>query len=109
MVRFSPAWVVQSEGIPGVDSSTLWTQSVELVIEACEMEGATPELPARLTGGSVEAGGYRHIDMLPVPLESEGYLALSLIFSSGETVALRGAGGRLALEGHPKYVRHLEP
>ena len=106
-VRFAPALIVKSEGIPGVDASTLWTQSGELVIDEGEIEGALPGFPAMVTGGSVEAGGLKYMDMTPVPLTSVGYAQLRLTFESGADVVVTGSGATLELEDIPKYVKHI--
>ncbi len=50
-VRFDPAMIVKSEGIPQVDASTLWTQAGELVIGEAEIDGE-PSSCAGSCGGS---------------------------------------------------------
>ena len=107
-VQFGPAMIVKSEGIPQVDASTLWTQSGELVIVEANIEGECFALPARLSGGSVEAGGLKYVGMLPVPLESPGYAQLKLVFDGGSEVTITGAGARLEMASLPKYVKHIE-
>ena len=107
-VRFEPAMIVKSEGIPQVDASTLWTQSGELVIGEAEIEGSCPPLPARLSGGSMEAAGLKYVGMCPVPLESLGYAQLKLTFEGDAEVAVTGGSASLKMEHTPKYVKHIE-
>jgi hypothetical protein len=107
-VRFEPARVVKSEGIPLADASTLWTQSGDLVVDEAELEGAAPALPASLRGGSLEAGGLKTIDMARLPLDASGYVEVRLVFEDGAEVTLRGSGVRLEMEATPRYLRHLE-
>jgi hypothetical protein len=107
-VRLDPAQIVKSQGIAGVDASTLWTQAGLLRIEEAEREGEPPPLPAVLVGGSLEAGGYRYVDMVPVPLPGPGYAQLRLVFAGGAVVTLTGTGAALQMEGTPRYVRHLQ-
>lgn len=107
-VRFGPAMIVKSEGIPQVDASTLWTQSGELVIGEAQIEGSCPTLPALLSGGSMEAAGLKYVGMSPVPLDSLGYAQLKLAFEGGAEVAITGVGARLRMEDTPKYVKHIE-
>ena len=107
-VRFDPAMIVKSEGIPQVDASTLWTQAGELVIGEAEIDGEPSELPAQLEGGSMEAAGLKYVGMSPVPLDSLGYAQLRLEFKGGAQMAVTGANARLEMEGTPKYVKHIE-
>lgn len=108
-VRFSIAFVVKSEGIPVADPSTLWTQAATLFIEDAEIDGEPPDLPGALTGGSIETGGFKYMDMLPIPLDTYGYTRLSLsVQGSDRELAINGAGARLDLIGHARYVRHME-
>ncbi len=107
-VRFGPAMIVKSEGIPQVDASTLWTQPGALVIGEAEIEGELPELPARLDGGSMEAAGLKYVGMSSVPLDSLGYAQLKLDFERGAHMVVTGVNARLEMEGTPKYVKHIE-
>ncbi len=106
-VRFMPALIVKSQGIPRVDASTLWTQSGELVVDEGYIEGGLPGFPAVLAGGSVEAAGLKYVDMAPVPLASSGYVQLVLTFDNSAEVVVTGSGARLDLEDIPKYVEHI--
>lgn len=108
-VRFDPAMVVKSEDIPLVDASTLWTQAGGITIQEAETEGQIPELPVVLTGGSLEARGYKTVDMIQMPLEDvQGYVELVLEFPQGGTFSVKGTVVSLAMDDVPKYVRHLE-
>lgn len=108
-VRFEPGMVVKSQGIPRVDASTLWRQSGELVIPEAEMAGEPPPLPATVQDGSMETGGLRYMDMVPVPLDNVGYAELRLSFGAGVSeLVIKGAGARLEMEDIPKYIKHIE-
>ena len=106
--RFGPARLVKSQGIPLADASTLWAQHGTLVVHEAEIEGALPETPATVASGSLEVGGQKYIDMGPVPMDTHGYLEVRLVFAAGGEVTVTGSGGRLEMEGTPRYLRHLE-
>ena len=106
-VRFAPAMIVKSEGIPRVDASTLWTQSGELVIGEGQLEGTLPALPALLSDGSMEAAGLKYIGVIPIPLGSLGHAELKLTFEDGAELTVTGADAKLGMEDTPRYVKHI--
>lgn len=104
---FAPARVVKSEGIPLSDSSTLWTQPGVLTLHEVETEDLLNP-PVELAGGSVEVGGIRYMDMLPLPLPAHGGVELALDLAGGGRFACSASRAGLEMQGHPKYVRHLD-
>jgi len=107
-VRFAPAMIVKSQGIPLVDASTLWIQSGALVIEDAQIEGDLPVFPAVVKTGSMEAGGIKYVGSSQLPLDTQGYAQLTLSFGGEEhPVVITGGGARLDMEDIPKYVEHI--
>lgn len=106
-IRFAPAVIVKSQGIAGVDSSTRWEQVAELTIREAEVTGAVAALPAVAAGGSMEAGGFKYLDMIPLPMDHvPGFAELRLRFGDGEVV-LTGQSAQVVLEGQARYVEHV--
>jgi hypothetical protein len=106
-VRFAPALIVKSQGIAGVDPSTLWEQRAELTIREAEVTGAAPALPLVAASGSMEAGGFKYLDMVPLPMDDvPGFAELRVRFAEGEVV-VTGQSARVALEGQARYVEHI--
>jgi hypothetical protein len=99
--------VVKSQGIAGVDSSTLWEQPAELTIREAEVTGLATALPSVAAGGSIEAGGFKYLDMIPLPMdEVPGFAELRLRFGDGEAV-VSGQSARVVLAGQARYVEHI--
>ena len=108
VVGFSPAYVIKSEGVPGVDASTRWTQSVELRFADGEIEGKMPGLPAVINAGRIAINNISYVGMIPVPLESAGVITLELEFVEGEEkLAITGEEVKLDLIGDAKYIEHI--
>lgn len=106
-VRFAPALIVKSQGIAGVDSSTLWEQRAELTIREAEVAGPAPAVPAVAAGGTMEAGSFKYLDMIPLPLDDvSGFAELRLRLGDGEVV-VTGQSARVLLEGQARYVEHI--
>lgn len=109
-IRFSPALVLKSEGVPGVDASTLWHQSALLTIKEGEIEGQRVSLPRRLAGGRITVNRLSYVDLLPIPLGSTGFVQLVLTFDAPQQhVIIAGTSANLDLLGHGKYIEHLAP
>jgi hypothetical protein len=109
-VRFAPALVIKSEGVPGVDASTLWTQAAALVFKDAEIEGDSPPFPATLSGGKITVNRLSYVDMIPIPLDSAGLIRLRLtLVEAQREIVIVGNSVSLQLSGHGKYVEHLPP
>lgn len=106
-VRFSPAIVLKSQGIAGVDASTRWAQEGVLEIREAEVSGASLAEPAVMMGGSMECGGFKYLDMVPLPLaDLPGFAELRLRLPQGEVV-VSGQDPRFVPEGPPRYLEHV--
>ncbi len=109
LVRFAPAILIKSQGIPGVDASTRWIQGGELRITEAELDGEPGTLPAVPASGSMECGGYKYVDMMPVPLAGSGFAQLKLSFTAGAgPVLVTGEDAVLSMAGDPRYVEHIK-
>lgn len=108
-VRFAPALVVKSQGIAGVDPSTRWSQEGLLTLREAEIAGAPPAGAALVAGGSMECGGFKYLEMVPLPLaDAPGFAELRLRFPEVEVV-VTGQDPRFAPQGQACYLGPLEP
>jgi hypothetical protein len=109
VVRFLPAYLHKSQGRPGVDSGTGWVQEVHLLLVDGMVTGQHPDLPCRVHDGDLVVGPNRHINGIPVPLPDAIATELRLVFALGDTVTIKGRGGRLELLGDARYVEEFNP
>jgi hypothetical protein len=108
-IRLEPALIVKSERIPGVDPSTLWRQTAELVLSGeAELEGEPAELPLTLAEGSnITVNGTTYVDHCPLPLKTSGFAEIELKAAGHPMTTARGGRIELRLIGVGKYIRHL--
>jgi hypothetical protein len=66
-LRFD-AYIHASEGTPGVDAGTGWTQSLILVFDNGILEGSITKWPAVLYDGTLEIDGGASENIIPIPL-----------------------------------------
>jgi hypothetical protein len=107
-VRFAPAVIIKSQGIAGVDASTRWAQIAVLTIREAQVTGEVSLLPATAAGGSMECGGFKYLDMIPLPIgEVPGFAELRVRLAGGNLV-VTGEDPRVALEGQAHYLEHVK-
>ena len=103
-LRFD-AYIHISEGAPGVDAGTGWTQDVMLVFDSGTLEGSITEWPAVLYDGTLEIDGEASENIIPIPLDRKGNIQLTLKPSSmDEPIIVRGNHVHLEPRGAPIYV-----
>jgi hypothetical protein len=108
-LRFSAAYIHESEGKPGLDSGIAWVQEVQLHFRNASTRGSMSELPCYLWDGQISLGG-ESLQMIPIPLEYSGTVELKLIENSENTqfdgqIEVTGTQVHMELSGEP---RHLE-
>lgn len=104
---FEPAYIHESEGRPGIDGGTGWSQSCQLRFAAVSMEGTLPDLPCDLMGGKLIIGVEVYGDLIPVPLEALGAVSLRLLFYPGCEASISGASVALETLGTPRFVEEF--
>src|SRR4029077_7988080 len=66
-LRFSAAYIHESNGKPGLDAGSGWIQEARLHIAGASLSGEIPELPRDLWDGSIRLGDELY-QMTPIPL-----------------------------------------
>ena len=103
-LRFSAAYIHQSEGKPGVDAGSGWIQELRLHISDASLSGEIVDLPCDLWDGSISLDNER-FDCVPIPLDYRGRIEVNLVQDGKLTVI--GSGLRVELLGQPKYVEEF--
>jgi hypothetical protein len=109
-LHFASVYIHESEGAPGRDPGTGWTQEAILRIDNARVEGSFFKFPVSLSDGNIQLGGQPFDNEIPVPLRHNGSIALRLIGGeNGEVVSFTGSGAELELLGEPEYVEEFRP
>jgi hypothetical protein len=111
IIIFSHAYIHRSEGEPGKDSGTGWSQRAELVIgEAVEIK-LPPAWPCKIYDGFWELNGVVHENEIPLPFVGEGKVRLKLDIADGDdnfmSVEFVGKDAQLTLLGEARYVEEF--
>jgi len=77
-LRFSAAYIHESEGEPGLDAGISWVQEVRLHFGNAFTSGSMSELPCYLWDDQISLAG-ESFQMVPVPLEYSGTVELKLV------------------------------
>ncbi|MBZ5511137.1 MAG: hypothetical protein LAN70_08190 [Acidobacteriia bacterium] len=105
-LRFD-AYIHKSEGTPGVDAGTGWSQDVILIFGNGTVEGEIAEWPADLNDGTLEMDDESSENIIPIPLDRRGTIQLTLRPKCDDPIVVRGTDVRLQLQGAPTYVENF--
>jgi len=100
---FSHVYIHQSEGKPGVDAGTGWSQAAIIRIDNAVIGSSFAEWPCDLSGGCLKLDGAVSRNMIPIPLDQDGAVELRLE-GWNEVVLVSGTHIRLELLGEAQYV-----
>jgi hypothetical protein len=104
-LRFSAAYIHESEGEPGVDAGSGWIQELRFIISDASQIGEIVDLPCDLSNGSVCLDDRRLENVIPIPLDYRGRVELRLNQTNGLTIT--GTSLRVELRGEPKYLEEF--
>jgi hypothetical protein len=108
VLQFSHLYILESEGQPGVDPGTGWTQAGQLTIRSAVVDGAFSEWPADLHDGSILVGDTLYDNEIPIALDTDAAVRLSLE-SWSNAVSILGQDARLELIGEATYLEDFKP
>jgi hypothetical protein len=103
-LRFSAAYIHESNGEPGRDAGSGWIQEARLHVAGASLSGEILELPCDLRDGDMRLGGDL-FQMVPIPLDYKGTVEINL--EQNGKIRVAGTGVRLELVGKPKYVEEF--
>jgi hypothetical protein len=109
VLRFHPAYIHRSKGIPGVDAGEGFTQDLKIVVDGAKIKGSARELPAEIADGSITVGDVRISNVAPVPFYEKQKVYLTMRPSSGaagieiegSSIEIRTIGEALFVESFP--------
>lgn len=103
------AYIHKSTGTPGIDPGTGWVQNVVLKIQEGIIEEHIETLPCDLYDGTLQIEGNVMNNMIPLPLDRQGSLTLTLVAQSNERIIVRGTRISISMLGEPKYIEEFSP
>ncbi|MCU0712335.1 MAG: hypothetical protein MUC43_09760 [Pirellula sp.] len=98
------AYLHQSQGRPGIDSGTVWTQSVRLTFLYATFSGTIAGLPDTILDGCLTLSGEKLVNLFVVPLTHLGPTCMYLEFANGIDITICGEGFRSECVGMPSFV-----
>jgi hypothetical protein len=108
---FSLAYFHSSEGEPGSDSGTGWSQRAELVIAQATEIDLPRAWPCTIYSGSLELDDVLHENEIPIPLGHGGRVRLKLDIADDDdnvmTLELVGSNAYVTLLGEARYVEEF--
>lgn len=106
-ILFSAAYVHRSEGAPGVDAGSGYTQALEIVLQRASWSGDLSACLGRLSGGCLCSGGQR-LPLVPLPFQSDSPVSIELVFQNGESLASTAESVVVRFKGEPRFVESFK-
>ena len=111
VLYFPKVYIHSSEGRPAIDAGTCWTQEAVIRIGNARIESkfsqesreAYGDYAHYLSDGSLAINGTISDNLIPIPLDARGEIALKLE-CRGDIVHVHGSSAKLELIGKAKYV-----
>jgi hypothetical protein len=97
------AYVHRSDGIPGKDAGTGWTQAVEMVFAGGVVEDQPTSLPCGLYDGQV-SGGAELDGMVSLPTSIKSTVRFEALTSCSEQLTVRGTGLEVVPVAEGKFI-----
>jgi len=111
LITFSHAYIHQSDGVPGVDPGSGWSQRAELRINRSSIPDVPENGPYEISDGQLELDGVAYRNELPIPLSHDGFIRLKLSVVDGDgrdsEIAVTGRDIELRLIGEAEYIEEF--
>ncbi len=107
LLRFAPAYVHESKGMPGIDRGIGLAQEVEVCIQSGTITTSIPKMPIDVTDGILVFRGKDQRALISVPLLLQGPIRLELMTRCGHSVSIEGIGIKTIAIGPSKRVEHF--
>jgi hypothetical protein len=101
------AYVHRSSGMPGLDSGTGWSQSLQLRFRRGRVTGSVDMLPMEILGGHLESSGEHFENLLPLPLARVGSTRLELHGWNDLEIDIEGDSVEAVLVGEARYIEDV--
>jgi hypothetical protein len=116
VLHFKEVYIHSSDGRPGTDAGTGWTQEAVLRIGNARIEGTFSKESREayggyahcLSGGSLSVDGIVSRNLIPIPFDAKGDIELK-IECRNDVLRILGNSAKLELIGEAKYVEDFRP
>ena len=111
LITFSHAYIHQSDGVPGVDPGSGWSQRAELRINRSAKPNVPENGPYEISDGQLELDDVAYPNEIPIPLSHDGFVRLKLSVIDGEgmdsEIAVTGRDIELRLIGEAEHIEEF--
>jgi hypothetical protein len=87
-LSFDRAYVHCSEGTPGIDSGTGWSQKINLILRQVATAMIPDDLPNDISDGYIIVNGNKLDNMIPLPFKVSGKIELMFITQYGKELKI---------------------
>jgi hypothetical protein len=106
-LRFAAAYIHRSEGVPGVDRGTGWTQEASVALARAKLAGVVRLGSPSLADDEVSLGDRHFAGLVPASLSYVGPVSVALLFLDGSRLRIDAEELHCELIGEPTYVEEF--
>ncbi len=103
------AYLHQSDGRPGIDPGTGWTQTVRLMFPHATKQCTVAKFPNTILDGVLSLSGEQFANGFAIPIEHIGPTILDLEFANNISVTIEGRGLQVECLGTRTFVETFRP
>lgn len=103
------AYLHQSDGRPGIDPGTGWSQTVRLIFPHATKRCTLTKFPDTILDGVLTLSGEQFDTCVAIPIEHVGPTVLDLEFANNIRVTIEGSGLQVERLGTPTFVETFRP
>jgi hypothetical protein len=92
VIYFRPAYVHRSQGRPGFEAGSGWTQDFDFIVYSARIESSFSEFPQELHGGELAVDRQTFEHLIPLPVNMVGQVRFSVFSIMGNQPALTVTG-----------------
>jgi hypothetical protein len=97
-----------SNGVPGVDRGTGWSQHATLALDGSDVI-TSATAPFEILEGVLVAGEHDFDNLVPLPFDAVEAVRFEVVGSNRRRLSVRADSASICLEGDPTYIEDFEP
>ncbi len=107
ILSFDRAYVHHSEGIPGFDRGTGYSQKINLILKKVSKVNIPDDLPNDISDGHIIVDGKKLDNMIPLPFKAFGKIQLFFVTQYGKELKIKAEEAYCEEVDQPIFIENF--